>query len=330
MLSPKSRGGLGVPDVVRYYLAAQLKQAVVWNCDPASARWLEIESHYAAPSTLQVLMWCQGGKEGGQRRFELGAMRCTWDTWTKSKGKYGLLNTPSQITPIFGNPNFPPGCSKQQFDQFQSLRIRLVADLLKNGEILTFKEVQDNYRTDFLAHNRAEVQKWLKKDPDAFDWSPVTKFVCELEGDSDVENWKEKEGTLCRTVKQVLKCDVLKRNPFEPEVLPPADPILSCLCLEVACKDIQSLCNTLKHFHDLIKPGGHLIVLSSLNCSFYFVGQKCFNCMAITKEGLELAFKGAGYEIEKLEVLPREDRSALNISDSDSYYFVHDRKPHNL
>ncbi|MEE6520342.1 hypothetical protein FKM82_018180 [Ascaphus truei] len=150
-------------------------------------------------------------------------------------------------------------------------------------------------------------------------------FIC-----FDSENWKEKEGTLRRTVKQVLKCDVLKRNPFEPEVLPPADCILSCLCLEAPCKDIKSLCNTLKNFHDLLKPGGHLIVLSSLNCSFYYVGQKCFYCMAITKEGLELAFKGAGYEIEKLEVVPREDRSALNISDYDSCYFVHARKPHNL
>ncbi|XP_075460172.1 nicotinamide N-methyltransferase-like [Ascaphus truei] len=182
--------------------------------------------------------------------------------------------------------------------------------------------------SDFLEQNCAEVQKWLKKDPDAFDWSPVAKFVCELEGNS--ENWKKKEDKLRRTVKQVLTCDVLKSNPFEPDVLPPVDCMLSCLCLEAPCKDIESFRNTLKNFHDLIKPGGHLIVLSVLNSSFYFVGQKCFSSMTLTKEDLELAFKGAGYEIEKLEVVPREDRSAINITNYDGYYFVHARKPHNL
>ncbi|XP_075460174.1 indolethylamine N-methyltransferase-like isoform X2 [Ascaphus truei] len=195
--------------------------------------------------------------------------------------------------------------------------------------LLSACEVFKNIITsDFLAQNQAEMQKWLKKDPDAFDWSPVAKFVCELEGDS--ENWKKREDKLRRTVKQVLKCDALKSNPFEPEVLPPADCVLSCLCLEAPCKDAESYRNSLKNFHDLIKPGGHLIIISVLNASFYYVGQKWFSSMITTKEDLELDFKGAGYEIEKLEVVPREDLSALNITNYDSYYFVHARKPHNL
>ncbi|XP_075460180.1 nicotinamide N-methyltransferase-like isoform X2 [Ascaphus truei] len=182
--------------------------------------------------------------------------------------------------------------------------------------------------SDLVAQNRDQMQKWLKKDPDAFDWSPVAKYVCELEGDS--ENWKKREDKLRRAVKQVLKCDVLKSNPFEPEVLPPADCVLCCLCLESACNDAESYRNTLKHFYDLIKPGGHLIILSVLNSSFYYVGQKCFYAKTTKKEDLELDFKGAGYEIEKLEVLSREDLSALKMCDYDGYYFVHARKPHNL
>ncbi|MEE6515476.1 hypothetical protein FKM82_024270 [Ascaphus truei] len=55
--------------------------------------------------------------------------------------------------------------------------------------LLSACEVFKNIITsDFLAQNRAEMQKWLKKDPDAFDWSPVAKFVCELEGDSSLNS----------------------------------------------------------------------------------------------------------------------------------------------
>lgn len=43
----------------------------------------------------------------------------------------------------------------------------------------SFKEI---IATDYTDQNLQELEKWLKKEPGAFDWSPVVTYVCELEG----------------------------------------------------------------------------------------------------------------------------------------------------
>lgn len=42
---------------------------------------------------------------------------------------------------------------------------------------------QEIIALDYTDRNRQELQKWLKNEAGAFDWEPVVKFVCELEGD---------------------------------------------------------------------------------------------------------------------------------------------------
>lgn len=37
--------------------------------------------------------------------------------------------------------------------------------------------------SDYTDQNLREVEKWLKEEPGAYDWSPVVQYVCELEGD---------------------------------------------------------------------------------------------------------------------------------------------------
>ncbi|XP_063291694.1 nicotinamide N-methyltransferase-like [Pelobates fuscus] len=193
-------------------------------------------------------------------------------------------------------------------------------------DLLSACEVYKNIITsDFLEQNRVELNKWLKKDPEAFDWTPVVKLVCELEGNSD--NCEKKEEKLRKAVKRVLSCDALKKNPFEPIVLEPADCLVSCLCLESPCVDAAAYCHTLKNFMDLLKPGGHIIIQSVLNSTFYYVGNKRFSSLTMTKEEIETAFKEAGYEIKRMDVVPREDRSRMDLSDFKNYYCVLARKP---
>ncbi|XP_063799280.1 indolethylamine N-methyltransferase-like isoform X2 [Pseudophryne corroboree] len=193
-------------------------------------------------------------------------------------------------------------------------------------QVLTACDVFNNIiLSDLLEQNRAELQKWLRKDPDALDWTHMIKCVCELEGNR--ENYEEKAEKLRSKVKQVLKCDALKSNPYDPIVLPPADCLLTCLCLENPCKDMESYCNVLKNFKNLLNPGGHLLVLSMVNATFYYVGNKRITVLTVSQNDLEMAFKKAGYEIKKLIVTPRIDVSRKDIFDAGSRYFVHACKP---
>ncbi|XP_066495412.1 indolethylamine N-methyltransferase-like [Tiliqua scincoides] len=115
------------------------------------------------------------------------------------------------------------------------------------------------------------------------------------------EKWAEKEELLRRTIKQVLKCDVTLPNPLAPVELPPADCLLSNLCLETACKDQPAFCSALRNISTLLKPGGHLVLFSMLEDNFYMVGQRRFFCLSLERKFLKEAVVQAGFDIKWLK-----------------------------
>ncbi|XP_041030551.1 nicotinamide N-methyltransferase-like isoform X1 [Carcharodon carcharias] len=176
--------------------------------------------------------------------------------------------------------------------------------------------------SDFASNNRQEIQLWLQNDPGAFDWSPIAKFVCELEGNR--EKWAEKEKKLRDSVKQVLKCDVHQSNPLCPVELEPIDCLVTSLCLEAACKDKTAYCSALRNVTSLLKPGGVLIMISDLNETYYTVNGLKFSCLKFDQVFLENALKEAGYEIDQFEILafPGDERSVTDCEAS-SFLVAH-------
>ncbi|KAM4651556.1 nicotinamide N-methyltransferase-like [Discoglossus pictus] len=174
--------------------------------------------------------------------------------------------------------------------------------------------------TDYTDRNLEELKRWLKNEPGAFDWSPVVKYVCELEGDR--EKWVKKQERIRKIVKQVLKCDILKANPLEPLSLPPADCLLSCECFEAACKDQEAYRMALKNISTLLKPGGHLVLCGVLNTNYYMVGNVKFSCICLTEEFLKEALTGAGYVIDYMKLSDREEKSMQELCDYSTTYLL--------
>ncbi|NXC23047.1 NNMT methyltransferase, partial [Corythaeola cristata] len=159
---------------------------------------------------------------------------------------------------------------------------------------------QEIIALDCTDQNRRELEKWLRNEEGAFDWSPVVKYVCELEGDR--EKWAEKEEKLSKKVRRVLKCDVTKANPVGPVSLPPADCIISTFCLEAACKDLGNFRSALSNISGLVKPGGHLVLLTALGESYYAFNEQVFSCLRLGRGDVEAAVTGAGFAVEFGEV----------------------------
>ncbi|CAM5121614.1 unnamed protein product [Natator depressus] len=185
----------------------------------------------------------------------------------------------------------------------------------------SFKEI---IASDYTDRNHWELEKWLKNEPGAFDWTPVVEYVCELEGNR--EKKAEKEMKLRKTIKQVLKCDVHKSNPMDPIILPPADCLISSLCLEAACKDLNTYHNALKNISSLLKPGGHLVLSGDLGCSFFMVGPKRFSCLVLREEFLREVLSETGFIIQEFEILFRDDNFIDDSSDFSGMYFILARK----
>ncbi|XP_070621706.1 nicotinamide N-methyltransferase-like [Erythrolamprus reginae] len=158
---------------------------------------------------------------------------------------------------------------------------------------------QEIIATDYSLQNWEEVQRWLRKEPGAFDWTPIVKYVCELEGDR--EKWPEKEEKVRRALKRYLKCDVTQHNPLVPLVLPPADCLVSTLCLDIACKDLPTYRLAFRNISSLLKPGGHLLFNSSLEANYYTVGQQRFSAIYLEKEVIKEAVRQAGFVIKWIE-----------------------------
>ncbi|KAM4642109.1 indolethylamine N-methyltransferase-like [Discoglossus pictus] len=146
-----------------------------------------------------------------------------------------------------------------------------------------------------------ELEKWINMDPDALDWSHTSKFIAELEGNSD--GWQRKEDILKQSIKQIIKCDFTKENPTDPVVLPKVDCLLAASALEVISKDQDQYSKNLKKISRWLKLGGHLILFGLLNTSFYTVGDHKFHVLTNNEDFLREVIRDAGYVIESLEVI---------------------------
>ncbi|XP_068120369.1 nicotinamide N-methyltransferase-like [Hyperolius riggenbachi] len=172
--------------------------------------------------------------------------------------------------------------------------------------------------TDFTERNREEFKAWLTNQPGAFDWSPVVKYACQLEGDRIP--WNEKEDCLRKAIKQVLQCDILKDNPTDPVVVPPADCVLSCLCLESACKDQESYITGLNNISTLLKPGGYLVLVGVLGNVYYMVGERKFSALFLTESFIRESLCNAGYVVEEFVSSEKPDESWEGTAQFSSIY----------
>ncbi|XP_043099776.1 nicotinamide N-methyltransferase [Puntigrus tetrazona] len=176
--------------------------------------------------------------------------------------------------------------------------------------------------SDFAQNNRREIEKWLNNQEGSLDWKPVLQYVCELEGKSP----SDLEATLKQRVKEVLKCDVRLENPFYPHTLEAADCVITSLCLEAACKDIQTYCRALRGVTKLLHPGGLLVIIGVLGESFYKVDEQLFSCLRLSQNDIEEALAGLGFSIQEFNILPAENREN-SVSDFEAVFHLVARKP---
>ncbi|KAI4584926.1 hypothetical protein MJG53_006460 [Ovis ammon polii x Ovis aries] len=111
--------------------------------------------------------------------------------------------------------------------------------------------------SDYSELNLREVDKWLKKDPGAYDWSPAIRV------------WAR------------------------GRQVPAADCVLSLLALECACQDVDTYQAAIQNLVGLLKPGGHLVTSVALRCREYMVGSRKFFGLSLEKETVEKAVQEA-------------------------------------
>ncbi|XP_069470315.1 nicotinamide N-methyltransferase-like [Ambystoma mexicanum] len=162
-----------------------------------------------------------------------------------------------------------------------------------------------------------ELEKWWKNEANAIDMSHIAQFVCEGEGNR--ETGIEKQNILRRKVKNILKYDITKSNPFSPVVLPQVDCLMLSHCLEMHALNKEDFCSALKNASSLLKPGGDLIMVVAIETTFYMVGKFKFPHLCFDVDFLRKPLTDNGYFVEELKVLPRKAVGLIDVCDYSAY-----------
>ena len=170
--------------------------------------------------------------------------------------------------------------------------------------------------SEYTEKNRDAIQHWLKKAPEAHDWTPFFKYVVQdLEGLGEEEVTKRQEDV--RTLLTVVKCDIHQDPPIQSGYEGPYDVILSSLCLESACTSVEDYAAAVTKLSMLLKPGGKIGIRfvetggDNAPTNFYMVGAERFVSLTVPESAMRNALEKAGfYNItfeRQLRTIPEEE-----------------------
>uniref|UniRef100_A0A8C3UTC8 Phenylethanolamine N-methyltransferase n=1 Tax=Catharus ustulatus TaxID=91951 RepID=A0A8C3UTC8_CATUS len=178
--------------------------------------------------------------------------------------------------------------------------------------------------TDFLAVNREELGRWVRGEPGAFDWSPFIQHVCKIEGRG--EPWQDKQRRLRQRLRRILPIDVHLPDPLGAPLHPRADALLSSFCLEAVSPDRASFVRALSHISNLLRPGGHAVLLGALGESFYLAGPARLPVVPLQESDVRDALAAAGFSLRELRSYAMPPALRTGVDDVDGVFFAHAQK----
>ncbi|XP_063798019.1 nicotinamide N-methyltransferase-like [Pseudophryne corroboree] len=154
-----------------------------------------------------------------------------------------------------------------------------------------------------------ELNRWIHKRTGAFDWSHIFSLVKDLEGKSDL--FQGEDITLKTAIANIMKCDFEKENLTDPEVLPPADCVITVWLLELISKDQDVYRKNFRKIGKLLKPKGNLIIIAMLNTTYLTVGQDKIHVFKHDENFVKQVFTEEGFIIDHCAVKKRNAVSDL-------------------
>ncbi|KAM5163610.1 indolethylamine N-methyltransferase-like [Mantella aurantiaca] len=163
-----------------------------------------------------------------------------------------------------------------------------------------------------------ELSRWLHDRTGAYDWTHTSAAAAELEGNRD--QYREKESRLKSSIKQILKCDFEKENITSPVELPLADCVISGWILDAISKNEEEYMRNLEKTLNLLKLGGHLLLMSSIDVTYFTVGGERFHVFTYDESFVKNALSKLGLVIDYCAVQRR--RNVSDLTDYKAFMFT--------
>ncbi|XP_063291726.1 indolethylamine N-methyltransferase-like [Pelobates fuscus] len=216
---------------------------------------------------------------------------------------------------------YPMGILFKEFNS-GNIKGRTFLDISMGSAIFHLLPVCDHFKeiTILEVNDQCleELEKWLKKDVDAFDWSHASIHMAELEGKGG--NWEEKEELLRSKVNRIVKCDFTKETLTDPVVLDKADCLMSLCIMNFVHKDHDSYRAGMKKVASLIKLGGHLVMFGGFNATSCTVGEDKLHMLSFDEDFMLSTLKSIGFSIESFQ--KAHSKLTIGMMDYDHIWFV--------
>ena len=222
---------------------------------------------------------------------------------------------------------FPLGC----FHEFWSKMAKQNARVLDFGGgpaiydlISATPYAEEIIFAEYSEENRKEVAAWREGSRDAHDWSPYFRFVVQRFEGKGIEEALIREAELRKKITHILPCDIALEDPVKwPSTWTSQrrsfDVVTTSCCIETAVKSEIEYSNAIAKLRKYLKPGGYLVMYSSLGQAFYYVGEEKFYCFSASENQIqETLYKEGFCEVDmKLKADARSE-----LYDSEKLYFV--------
>jgi hypothetical protein len=159
---------------------------------------------------------------------------------------------------------------------------------------------------DYVAASLDEVQRWLDKETDTFNWDPYIKLALEKEGKPTTpEAIAERAAEMRRKVTRLTTCDALARAPLGQSAIQ-YDLVVAQAVTDTAAKSVREWMQIMGNISTLVRPGGWLLISVLTGTSGYIIGQKRFPCVDLSDDEIYRGYMAAGYypdtfRLEKLD-----------------------------
>ena len=139
---------------------------------------------------------------------------------------------------------------------------------------LSADRASEIHLADYLPQNLAEIDRWLRRDPNAHDWRPFVRYTLECEGlhgPTEAELARREELTRSK-VTRLLQADAGEREPLGERY----PTVVSAYCADSATADRATWEAYMRHIAGLVEPGGVFITSALRRSRSYLVGGKRF------------------------------------------------------
>jgi len=136
----------------------------------------------------------------------------------------------------------------------------------------------DIYLADYVPANLAEIERFLRNEPGAHDWSPYVRYTlaCETGLEPSAEAVAERTELLRHRVRALLPADAGLSDPLGSVYRGHFAVVLSAYCAESATGDRATWTRFCRNIASLVRPGGLLLTATLRLCTSYKSGPRFF------------------------------------------------------